>query len=165
MKITWTLAAAAALSLAACEGEAAPKAPPSPAAPPTGPLQAAGAALTVQADPEADLQWAASVVRVDPLPGLDAKLFGVAGGDPAMNGLQTYLAFFVSPADGWRVFPVGDILDYRVLRSSAGRIELEISDNVMGEDGEIGSRTRRLILSWTPVADDAPQTIAVTPAR
>lgn len=165
MRIIWTLAAVAALSLTACDGEAAPKPASDAAGPPTGPLQASGAAETVTADEEPNLQWAASVVRVDPLPGLDAKLFGVAGGDPAMNGLQTYLAFFISPADGWRVFPVGDILDYRVLRSANGRVELEISDNIMKADGEIGSRTRRLILSWAPAAEGAPESIALTPAR
>src|SRR5262245_30488664 len=53
---------------------------------------------------EQSLQWAASVVRVDFLPnqgGVTAKLFGLAGGDPAMNGLYTYLAMQSNPHDEW----------------------------------------------------------------
>lgn len=105
------------------------------------------------------LQHAASVVELDQLQrqgDLGGKLFGTAGGDPAMNGLYTYVAFFVSPADGWRVFRIGDFLDYRIIEEARGRLLLEIRESVMNRDGEIGSRTRRLSVTWTAGPDGAP---------
>jgi len=58
---------------------------------------------------------------------------------------------------GWRVFRIGDFLDYRVLSSSPGRIEIEIDESTMDPaTSEIGSATRRLILTWTPGPDAAP---------
>ena len=36
-----------------------------------------------------------------------AKLFATAGGDPAVNGLYTYMAFFAGPADGWTRLSAG----------------------------------------------------------
>ena len=107
----------AALSLSACDAvsnssdKGADSAEAS-ATPQTAPLTADGAAtpLTVAESSRTDdgLQWAASVVKSDDIPGQSAKLFGVGGGDPAMNGLQTYIAFFQSPGDGWAVYQIGD---------------------------------------------------------
>jgi hypothetical protein len=122
------------------------------------------------------LEWAASVVRVDMLgdqspreiagPGeATAKLFGAAGGDPAMNGLNTYLAFFASPQDGWIVFPIGDFLDYRIVSQAARRVTLEVDESVMNQvSGEIGSRTRRFNVTWTAPPEEAPASVTVTPA-
>ncbi len=138
---------------------------------------AASVALTAAGEPaqlaplEADdnLQWAASVVRVDFLEnqeGGGAKLFGTAGGDPAMNGLYTHIAFFQGPADGWRVFRLGDFLDYRVLADSPGRVDLEIQESTIDGDGVIGGRTRHVIVTWTLGEDSGwPEAISVTPAR
>lgn len=118
---------------------------------------------------DSNLAWAASVVQLDTLAN-DAnsgiKLFGVAGGDPAMNGLHTYVAFYESPGDGWRVFRLGDFLAYRILAEAPGRIELEIQESVMDEaSGNIGSQTRNVIVTWTRGADNAPPAaISVTPA-
>lgn len=141
---------------------------PAPAA--RAELRPGGPTVTLQPEPGEDqnLQWAASVVRIDELERQEpfAKLFGLAGGDPAMNGLYTYLAVFESPGSGWRVFRLGDFLDYRVLGEGQNRVDLEIQESVMDEaTGEIGSRTRRLIVSWTPGApDEGPASISVTPA-
>jgi len=110
-------------------------------------------------------------VRVDYLEnqGLQpaAKLFGTAGGDPAMNGLYTYVAIFAGVADGWRVFQIGDFLEYRVMADAPGRVDLEVQESVVDPaTDEIGSRTRRLILTWTPQGPDgAPTSISVAPAR
>jgi hypothetical protein len=105
----------------------------------------------VRPDSEESLQWAASVVRLDPLrrQGLTAKLFGTAGGDPAMNGLYTHLAFFESVDGGWRIFRLGDFLSYRILEETPGRLVLEVRESVLDEaSGDIGARTRRLLVSW-----------------
>jgi len=160
-----SLLAILALSLAACAPAAAPQ--HNTAAPA---LVADGEASAVQPLPLQDtMQWAASVTRVDYLPNQThtVKLFGLAGGDPAMNDLHTQLAFFENPGDDWRVFTIGDILDYRVLTNAPGRVELEIDESTINtENGEIGSRTRHLIVTWTPSAEgEAPAQITLTPAR
>ena len=134
------------------------------------PLIPDGPPSTVQADAEPSLQWAASVVRVDRLSrqgDVTVKLFGTAGSDPAMNGLHTHLAFFQSPAEGWRVFRIGDVLGYRVRSETPGRVDLEVEESVMdAPTGRIGSRKRRLIVAWTMGPGAAPPTsVTVTPAR
>ncbi|MEA3031487.1 MAG: hypothetical protein QOG13_2812 [Sphingomonadales bacterium] len=127
-------------------------------------------AQSIRPDPDENLQWAAAVVRIDALRNqgdATVKLFGTAGGDPAMNGLYTYLAFFESPGDGWRVFRLGDFLTYRILSEARGRVVLEIRDSVMNDrTGDIGTRIRRLLVSWTAGAGGAPPaSVRVTSAR
>ena len=177
------LFAAALAGLAACDSgtetrkEAVPQAqaptpalPASQSAPTTPPLVAAGAPATVQPSTDESSQSAASVVKLDVLTkqaGSTVKLFGTAGGDPAMNGLYTDIAFFRSSAEGWAVFRIGDVLDYQVLSEAPGRVDLRVEESVLNDtSGQIGKRERRLIVSWTPGADEAPPaTITVTPAR
>jgi hypothetical protein len=162
------------LGLAACDAQVesrkaalpAEQAVPAPAAP----LTASGPAVIVQPDADEGQQWAASVVELTPLSrqgDRTVKLFGTAGGDPAMNGLYTHVAFFDSPAEGWRVFRIGDFLDYRVLSESAGRVDLEIDESTMDEaTGTIGSRTRRVIVGWALAADGSvPATVTIAPAQ
>jgi hypothetical protein len=134
------------------------------------PLVPDGPASTVQATAEPALQWSAAVVRLDPLTrqgDATVKLFGTAGGDPAMNGLYTHVAFFRSPAEGWRVFRIGDFLDYRVRSETPGRVDLEVEESVMDPATQrISSRRRRMIVAWTMGPDAAPPVaITVTPAR
>ncbi|AQR61811.1 hypothetical protein BZG35_09200 [Brevundimonas sp. LM2] len=129
-------------------------------------LAASGVTQTLAPAPADDsLQASARVVRVDRLTYDDAKLFGTAGGDPAMNGLQTYLAFFVSPDEGWTIFRIGDVLDYTVLSASPGRVELDLQDSLLDvATGTIGSRHRKVIVAWTPGAEGAPPAaVTVTP--
>lgn len=163
------------LGLTACDAqvesrkEAVPAAEQAAPAPAAAPLTAAGPAATVQPDADEGQQWAASVVELTPLTrqgDRTVKLFGTAGGDPAMNGLYTHVAFFDSPAEGWRVFRIGDFLDYRVLSESPGRVDLEIDESTMDEaSGNIGSRTRRVIVGWAIATDGSvPATVTVTPA-
>lgn len=117
------------------------------------------AAQVLQRDDQAELQWAASVVETTDLrrQGQAAvKLFGTAGGDPAMNGLQTYIAFYMSPADGYRIFRIGDFLDYTLVSEGPGRVALSVRENFMnGRTDQIGVRTRRINLSWTPARQGA----------
>jgi len=124
---------------------------------------------TVRPDDSEMLQDAATVVVVSPLEhqgDLSAKLFGAAAGDPAMNGLNTYLAFFEPPpVNGWRVFEIGDFLSYEIVSETPGRLLLEIHESVMNDNGDIGERTRRLAVSWTPGRDGAaPATVTVATA-
>lgn len=166
----------ALLGLAACDAQvesrktALPAEQAAPLAPAAAPLTAAGPAAIVRPDAEEGNQWAAAVVELTPLTRQGertVKLFGTAGGDPAMNGLDTHVAFFDSPAEGWRVFRLGDFLGYRVLSESPGRVDLELDESVMDEaSGNIGSRTRRVIVGWALATDGSvPATVTVTPAR
>ena len=172
----------AALILAACSQPEAPAQAPAPAsgtepgstpqsprpAPRVTartPLVANGAARPLSLDSQSDLQWAASVVKLQTVAGGAAKLFGVAGGDPAMNGLQTYIGFYKSPAEGWRIYPIGDVLDFTVLNEAPGRVDLEIRESTMDAATQaIDSRTRRVIVAWTGPADGTPTAVTVTPA-
>lgn len=134
------------------------------------PLAASGPPATLQPETDAALQQAAAVVRLDQLAGqgpIAAKLFGTAGGDPAMNGLYTHVAFFQSPAEGWRVFRIGDVVDYRILSQRPGRVDLELEESTMDEaSGRIGSETRRVIVGWPIAADGSPPAeVTVTPAQ
>ena len=168
---------AALLGLAACDAgvetrkAAVPAAEQAmPAAPAAAPFTAAGPAATLQPDADENQQWAAAVVELTPLTrqgDRTVKLFGTAGGDPAMNGLYTHVAFFDSPAEGWRVFRIGDVLAYRVLSEREGRVDLDIVESTMdAASGEIGSRTRRIIVGWALATDgSAPATVTVTPAQ
>lgn len=124
-----------------------------PAAAPA-PLAASGEPSTLApSDVGESLNGAVSVVRVNDLT-LEVnggiKLFGTAGGDPAMNGLYTYIAFYENPAEGWRVFQLGDFLDYRILSETPSRLDLELQESVYDEaSGNISSRTRHIIVTWT----------------
>jgi len=161
------ICAAAVCLMASCSPAANDAAPAETAAPLTAadsPMQ-----LTPAEDSE-PMQWAASVIRVNDLTNeanSGVKLYGTAGGDPAMNGLYTYIAFYQSPAEGWRIFMIGDFLDYRILAETPGRVDLELHESMMNDaTGEIGSITRHVIVSWTPGAEGAaPATVDVTPAE
>lgn len=167
----------AVLALSACDATPAAKTTATPttetqAAPAqAAPLTASGApvALTAAEGSQTDdgLQWAASVVKTDDVPGESAKLFGVAGGDPAMNGLKTYIAFFDNPATGWVAYEIGDFLDYTVLSHANGRVDLDIRESTYDEaSGNIGDRHRKVIVRWTQGADDVvPTAVTVTPAQ
>lgn len=135
----------------------------------TPPLTQTGMGLPAKALPQDTLQYAASVTEVHALAkqgDLDVKLFGTAGGDPAMNGLQAYIAFYRSPAEGWWVYQIGDFLSYRVLNETPGRIDLEVEESTIDPaTSEIGSRKRRMIVSFTATAIEAsPANVRIIPA-
>lgn len=167
-------ALAAALSAGACD--AAPEVAvtttakgATAVAPQAAPLTPSGTPEALTPEPETDesLLSAASVVRVDWVAAGSAKMFGTAGGDPAANGLYTYIAFFTSPGDGWVIYSLGNILDYTVLASEIGSVDLDIQETTFDEaSGELGSGHRKVIVSWTPGDDGAPPTnVTVTPAQ
>ena len=139
------------------------------AAPQAAPLTASGAAepVPLAVDSDGSLMSAASVVRIDWVADNGAKLFGTAGGDPAANGLYTYIAFFTEPRGEWVIYELGNILDYTVLSSSVGRVDLDIHESTMNDaTGELGSRHRKVIVSWTEGVDGGPPSgVVVTPAE
>lgn len=126
------------------------------------PAEPAGPAQTVALIEEAS--DAAYVTEVTYLSVTDrtAKIYSTAGGDPALNGLYTFIAVFGDPWEGWRVFQIGDFNSWRVEQDLGDRVVLAVSRSWMGDDGEIQTADERLIVQ-VPTARD--QTITVTPAR
>ena len=144
-----------------------------PAVTKSGALKPTGQGVALPPRPDDYLQSPASVVEVHPLAevtGMDGKVFGLAGGDPAMNGLQTYLAVYRSPADGWWVYQIGDFLSFKVLNQSRGQVDLEVEESTLDEATTIiGKRTRRIVVAFTAPpedgsAEDQPVSVRMSPA-
>jgi hypothetical protein len=136
-----------------------------------GPVNArpSGPARSVSPTTSAILQGAASVTAVQPLNdhGYSAKLLNLVGGDPAANGNQLWLAFFVSPAEGWTMFMIGDFASWELVEEGAQGLIFDITQDVVGDDGNIvRGPTERLIVNYAPGGPEAtaPATITVTPA-
>lgn len=120
----------------------------------------AGGPATVQPDEQAELQWAAGVSEVHSLAhqgDADVTLFGLVGGDPAMNGEYVYLSFNGPPSEGSKIFKIGDVLAFHILSDSPGRLLLQVQENIL-RGSEIGTQTRRVLVTWTPGRDGAPPT-------
>lgn len=154
----------AALALAACQ-PVAPQttAPAAPAAESPAPLalKPSGPPRTVAA--EGEPMEAAYVTDVRMVEGADgAKIFSTAGGDPAINGLYTYLALFTAP-EGWtRVFQIGDFNSWEVVEESAERVTLRVSRSWIEEgSGDIKTAEEYLIVT---LPDEQATTVEVTPA-
>lgn len=127
------------------------------------PTEAAGEPQAVAPSDEEALQWAASVTEVTVLDGQSGKVFSTAGGDPAINGLYTYIAFFDGPDAGWRSFMIGDFESWTVAEQAPGRIVLDVSvGRIDGDSGEAVSTSERRIVEWT---GELPTEVTVTPAR
>lgn len=167
------IALAAALALAACQPAADKPAEPAapaaeaaatpPAAPAAAPAQPSGPARNVAAEPDSqDLSGAASVTDIHFVKDADVKLFSTAGGDPAINGLYTYLAIYTAP-DGWtRIFQIGDFNSWDVIEESPTRVVLKVSRSWVEEgSGDIKTADEKLILG---VPQDATSPLTVTPA-
>jgi hypothetical protein len=123
----------------------------------------------VQAEEDDGVHAAATVIQLDHLNrigNLAGKLFATAGGDPAMNGLYTYLAFYESPAEGFRIFMIGDFEGYRIVSQAPGRVTLSVRQTSHdGRSGQFTTRTRRLNIAWPVRGDTVPSTVTVTEAR
>jgi hypothetical protein len=135
----------------------------------TTPATASGPGQAVSAQADDYLQSAASVLAVVPLSdrAADAKLFGMAGGDPALNGDHAYLAFFVDPSEGWRVFPLGDFERWSLGEQGPGRFVLETTQGRMGDNGDmVTGEVKRFIVTWESGGAGAPppSSITLTPA-
>jgi hypothetical protein len=127
-----------------------------------------GGPATVQPDEDEGLQVAAGVSQVHSLAHqgqADVTLFGLVGGDPAMNGEYVMLAFHGAPADGAKVFRIGDVLEFHILSDAPGRLLLQVRENIMGRNGNIGVQNRRVLVTWTPGRDGAaPGSVTVRTA-
>lgn len=135
------------------------------------PAQPVGDAAPHRAEPETDegLQYAASVARVVNLSrqgDANASLFSTVGGDPAMNGEYIFLSFERDPHEAAQIFRVGDVLEWRLVAETRGRLLLAVRENIMNANGEIGERRRRVAVTWTPgAAGAAPARVTVATAR
>jgi hypothetical protein len=174
MKSVLVLSALIALCACATLGETARAAVPVEQAAPVAvtPLVAGGPAVTPPEYRYAS-NLAGAIDSLDYLTnqgGKGVKLLGLASRDVHVNGLRTYIAVYVSMGEGWRAFPVGDFLDYRILSDSPGRIDLEVDHSVWDEAiGDFVTGTRRIIVGWTLTAsddgrDDPTVTVTITPA-
>lgn len=124
------------------------------------PIGSGGPAI-VQPDEDEGLQVAAGVSQVHALTHqgqADVSVFGLVGGDPAMNGEYVMLAFHGAPADGAKIFRVGDVLEFHILSDAPGRLLLQVRENIMGNNGNIGVQNRRVLVTWTPGRDGAAPT-------
>ncbi len=160
----------ALLGLTGCELESSAGAGPPPlparaAQPPFRPAVAAGPAVNSAALPADELQDAAAVSQLSPVPEQNAKVFSVSGGDPAANGLVTYLGLFAGPAEGWRIYPIGDFESWRLTERRGGALVLEVRDTIQDGSGSLTRRDRRLIVEFAFDGDAPPPTITVSPAH
>lgn len=162
------LIALAAVALAACDPavpvetapapEAAAPEAAAPAAAPT-PAQPSGPPATIDALSEDDAAaWVTDVVVLDQG---DAKIYSTAGGDPAINGLYTYLAVIDNVADGWRIFQIGDFNSWKVVEQSPGRVVLSVSRSFLDAASEIKTVEEKLIVAVPPFSETKT---TITPA-
>lgn len=137
---------------------------PAPEAP-TRSAEPIGDPVQVAQQPASRLQEAAAVDTVHRMPNQGAKVFGIAGGDPAVNGIMTYLALFIDPAEGWRTYEVGNFEFWRVTEEAEGRVVLDVRESRLDAAGEIVTDSRRFIVTWARDGEAPPAVISVTPAR
>lgn len=157
---------AAALTLAACSPAPAPVVTtPAPAeaavaAPVALDLKPSGPAVTVAAAAESMPE--AFVTDIHMLKDGSAKLFSTAGGDPAINGLYTYIAIWNDPDQWSKVFQIGDFNSWDVVEEGPGRVVLKVSRSWIEEGtGDIKTADEHLILTL-PKEDGGK--LEVTPA-
>jgi hypothetical protein len=159
---------AGALALAACQpaaetpaAPAEPAAPAAPAAPTVEPAKPSGPAKAVEA--EDDHFPEAYVTDVHHIKDADFKVFSTAGGDPAVNGLYTYLARYNDDERGWtQVYMLGDFNSWEIVEESPTRIVLKVSRSwVDQESGDIKTADEKLIVDL-PATAETP--VMVTPA-
>ena len=159
---------AGALALAACQPAAEtpavpaePAAPAAPAAPTVEPAKPSGPAKAVEA--EDDHFPEAYVTDVHHIKDADFKVFSTAGGDPAVNGLYTYLARYNDDERGWtQVYMLGDFNSWEIVEESPTRIVLKVSRSwVEQESGDIKTADEKLIVDL-PATAETP--VMVTPA-
>lgn len=160
------LTVTAALALAACqpaaEGPAKPAEPAAeaPAAVAVEPAKPSGPAKDIEA--EDDHMPEAWVTDVHLIKDADFKIFSTAGGDPAINGLYTYLSAYSAP-EGWtRNYMIGDFNSWEVVEESSTRVVLKVSRSWVEEGtGDIKTAEEKLIIDL-PATPEAP--VKVTPA-
>jgi hypothetical protein len=165
MKLTFiSLAALTGLALAGCTPPAA-KAPEAPAvaeapAPAAVILAADGPAGTQASVP--NMEREASVGDVFFMKENEAKIFTTVGGDPAINGLYTYLAV-IGEEQEYTVYQLGDFNDVKVVSEKPGEIGLKISKSEVEQaSGDIKTADHYLLITVPKPGD---KTVTITPAK
>lgn len=128
-----------------------------------------GPARVIAPSNNAGLQGAASVDSVQPLNdhGYSAKLLNLTGGDPAANGNQLYLAFYVGPAEGWTIFLLGDFAGWELVEEGGRGLIFDTTSDIVGPDGDIvRGPNQRYIVTYAPGGPEAtaPESVSITPA-
>lgn len=161
------LLSAVMLVPAACEAPAqqATAVPRGTTAPAARPWSATGPAQTIAAVAETELQEAAAVSQLHSIEAQDAKVFSISGGDPAVNGLVTYLGLYISSAEGWRVYPIGDFAEWQVAEITDQRVILSARQDTATSEGTIQSRDLRVRVDFTWVDEMPAPSITVTKGR
>ena len=93
-----------------------------------------------------------------------AKIYSTAGGDPAINGLYTFLAIpGESPDMGWRVFQIGDFNSWKVAEQTKDHVILEVSRSWVDQaSGEIQTVEEKLSV---PLVPPTATELTVTPVK
>lgn len=93
-----------------------------------------------------------------------AKIYSTAGGDPAINGLYTFLAVAGdSPDQGWRVFQIGDFNSWKIGEQTKDHIILEVSRSWVDQaSGDIKTVEEKLKV---PLVAPSATELVVTPVK
>lgn len=155
------LAAACSPTQAPAPAETAAPAEAAAVAATPEPAKPSGPAKDIEA--EDDHFPEAYVTDVRHIKDADFKIFSTAGGDPAINGLYTYVARYNEDERGWtQVYMIGDFNEWEVVEESATRVVLKVSRSwVEQESGDIKTAEEKLILD---LPADGATPLKVTPA-
>jgi hypothetical protein len=126
-----------------------------------GPTTApATVAVIAEAPPEAyvtDVTWIESSET-------GAKIYSTAGGDPAINGLYTFIAIASDePGGGWRVFQIGDFNSWKIGEQTKDHIILAVSRSWVDQaSGDIKTVEEKLKV---PLVAPSATEMVVTPVK
>ncbi|UOO90465.1 hypothetical protein LVJ82_05690 [Vitreoscilla massiliensis] len=98
-------------------------------------------------------------------PSMNVKVFSYSGGDPAINGAYVNLAAYDDENRTWNVFPLKNVLDYKVLPSAkAGFAKIALVTQDLDRNGGVYSYKSTLFINLRN-ADRAGGTIEVEEIR
>jgi hypothetical protein len=161
-------AAVLALSLCGCGPAEAPrktagaKPAPTPMSVTKAPARPVGPPARHPVIPGEEMGTAADISQFHALPRLDAKVFSLSGGDPAVNGLVTYFALFGGPSEGWSAYPLGDDAEWRVAEAKTGRVVLVVRQDTAGPAGNILKTNRTVQIDFARNGETPPDGIDVS---
>jgi hypothetical protein len=155
------LIVAAALAAAACTAQNTQAPPAEPPAPAPAAAVPAGPPQTLARETEPGVVTAAYVSDVDWIGETGVKIFATVGGDPAINGLYTYVSRF-EPPDEMEVYKIGDFEEYTLESHTATEAVLAVRQSRIDEKGEVVTESRRIIVS---LPQSGGKEITVTPAK
>jgi hypothetical protein len=92
-------------------------------------------------------QEGAFVSQVVQLQTIDARIYGVVGGDPAINGVFTYLAVFDEPIDAPQVYRIGNFNEFELVSEQPGQATLLVSRSEVDQaSGDVRTYAERLVI-------------------